>query len=354
MKQRSEKRASVATIGVDLGDRHSQFCVLEANGEVVETTKIPSTRAAFKKKFEGLAPCDVALETGTHANWVHDLLVDLGHTVAVANSRKLQAISANERKSDERDAELLARLARYDRTLLYPVAVRPKQLRQDMMVIRARAELVEVRTALVNSLRGLAKSAGHRLPSVSAASVHKLKVDASLEVALRPLMKSLESISAEIKKYDKLIEKLSVERYPQTSCLDQVKGVGPITALYFVLLIGDTGRFKNPRSVGAYTGLVPKRNQSGGRDPELRISKTGDRMGRTLLVQCAHYILGRFGPDSDLRRFGERLAARGGKNAKKRAVIATARKLGVLLFALLRSGKVYEPLRNSAKSSKAS
>jgi transposase len=351
-------KASVSTevsaIGVDLGDRRCQVCVLDREGAVVEEASIPTTWSAFERKFASMGRARIVIETGTHANWVHDLLVKIGHEVVVANARKVRAISANERKSDTLDARMLARLGRMDVALLSPVEVRPEQARLDLGLIRARAALVEVRTALVNSVRGLAKTAGQRLASCDAASLHKLPLDVSLEPALRPLFLSLEQISKQIAEYDKSIEALGRERYPQTKLLRQVKGVGPISALYFVLAIGDPKRFEDARDVGAYFGLVPRRDQSGGRDPQMRIAKTGDSMGRTLLVQCAHHILGPFGDDSDLRRFGERIAERGGKNSKKRAVVATARKLSVVLFALLRSGLVYEPLKNSAQSKASS
>lgn len=342
--------AALSTIGMDLGDQRSHVCQLDLDGSVVEQASVPTTRSALRRKFAGMPRCQVVIETGSHANWVHDLLVEVGHEVFVANARKVRAISQNQRKCDTVDAELLARIGRTDMKLLATVTVRPEQIRLDMAVLRARAALVEMRTALVNSVRGLSKSAGCKLPSCSSASLHKQTIDASMEPALRPLMKSLEQISATIAAYDKQIIELSKTRYPQTKLLLQVKGVGPLTALYFVLMIGDPMRFKNARSIGPYIGLVPGRDQSGKRDPQLRISKAGDRMGRTLLVQCAHHVLGHYGADSDLRRFGLRLAAHGGKTGKKRAVVATARKLAVLLLALLRSGEVYEPLRKSAKN----
>lgn len=337
-------------IGVDLGDRTSRVCVLDGGGVVVEEATIPTSRSSFARKFATLERARIVLETGTHANWVHDLLVKQGHEVIVANARKVRAISTNERKCDELDARMLARLGRVDPALLQPVTVRAEQQRLDLAVIRARATLVEARTQLVNSVRGLAKTCGERLASCSAASLHKQELNEALRPALLRLMKVLEQISKSIAEYDKQIVELCKTRYPQTLLLTQVKGVGELTALCFVLTIGDVTRFKDGRRVGAYFGMVPGRDQSGGSDPQLRISKTGDRMMRTLLVQCAHHILGHRGVDSDLRRFGEKLTGRGGKSAKKRAVVATARKLAVLLFALLRSGEVYEPLRNSAKS----
>lgn len=345
--------AVVSTIGVDLGDKQSRLCVVDRAGEIVEEGRIATTASAFTRRFKSLEPHRIVIETGTHANWVHDLLVSLGHEVVVANARKVRAISANERKCDERDARMLARLGRSDVRLLQPVDVRPAQMRTDLCRIRARDALVAARTMLVNSARGLAKSMGARLPSSSAAGLHRKALDPNVELALRPLMTTLEGVTACIKDCDKQLEKLAKTHYPQTALVRQIKGVGPITSLYFVLTIADHRRFKDPRAVGAYFGIVPRRDQSGGRDPQLSITKCGDEMGRRLLVQCAHYILGRFGTDSDLRRFGKRLAEQGGKGAKKRAVVATARKLAVLLFALLRKGEVYEPLRNSAKSQAA-
>lgn len=350
MKQDSVKVAWTTTIGVDLGDRRSRVCVMDREGEIVEEASIPTTASAFERKFGSVERSRIVVETGTHSNWVHDLAAKLGHEVIVANARKLRAISANERKSDVRDARILAELGRTSTRLLHPVQTRPEQIRFDLTVIRARATLVEARTKIVNSVRGLSKSAGHKLPSCSTESFHKQPLDESLRSALAPMMTLLAELTKTIATYDEQIEALCRTRYPQTALLTPVHGVGSLSALHFVLLIADPARFKDARAVGAYLGLVPRRDQSGGRDPELRISKTGDRLGRTLLVQSAHRILGQFGEDSDLRRFGLKLAARGGKTAKKRAVVATARKLAVLLFALLRSGAVYEPLRNSAKS----
>lgn len=342
--------AALGVIGVDLGDRRSQVCVLDAAGELLEESSVPTTASALERKFSGLPRTRVVLETGTHANWVHDLLVKTGHEVVVANARKLRAISSNERKCDRRDARILADLGRTNPRLLAPVAVRPEQVRRDLTLVRARAALVETRTALVNSIRGLAKSSGQRLPKCSAESLHKQEVGEPLRQVLAPMLASLEQLTLNIRLYDKRINELCRASRKQTKVLQQIAGVGPVTSLYFMLAIGDPARFRDARDVGAYLGLVPRRNQSGSRDPELRISKSGDRMLRTLLVQGAQYILGRWGPDTDLRRFGLKLAERGGKKAKRRAVVAVARKLAVLLFALLRSGEAYEPLRNSSNS----
>jgi len=156
-----------------------------------------------------------------------------------------------------------------------------------------------------------------------------------------------------IQEYDKKIEKLAREKYGHTALLRQVKGVGPITALAYVLTLENPKRFVKSRDVGPYLGLVPRQEDSGESQPQLGISKAGDTMVRKLLVGSAQYILGPFGPDTDLRRYGVRLCERGGKNAKKRAAVAVARKLAVLLHCLWVSGEVYEPLRHGMAATTA-
>ena len=168
-----------------------------------------------------------------------------------------------------------------------------------------------------------------------------------LQSALEPLLAAIESLSERIHEYSQQIEKIARESYPQVARLEQVKGVGTLIALTYLLTLEDPHRFRKSRDVGCYVGLQPGRRNSGKSEPQLHISKEGDPYLRTLLVQGAHHILGPFGADSDLRRWGLRLAERGGKNGKKRAVIATARKLAVLLHRLWVSGEAYEPLRNS-------
>jgi transposase len=168
--------------------------------------------------------------------------------------------------------------------------------------------------------------------------------------ALLPLVRLVEMLSRSIEDYDQRIETLAAEKYPQTERLRQVKGVGALTSLAYVLTLESPERFAQSRDVGPYLGLVPKQEDSGDNQPQLRISKAGDEMLRRLLVGSAQYILGPFGPDTDLRRYGLRLCERGGKNAKKRAAVAVARKLAVLLHRLWVSGEVYEPLRQTSSA----
>jgi transposase len=271
----------------------------------------------------------------------------------VANARKLRLIYSNKRKTDEIDAENLARLARVDPKLLYPLKHRGEDSQAHMALIRSRQALVGCRTQLVNHVRGAVKSFGGRLPKGPAVSFHNKAAEhipEALWPALGPILETIASLTERIRDYERQLETLSKERYPETDLLRQVEGVGTLTALTFVLTLEDPYRFEKSRSVGAYLGLVPARDQSGDRAPQRRISKEGDEMLRRLLVSSAHYILGPFGSDSDLRRHGEKIASRGGKNAKKRAVVAVARKLAVLLHSLWISAEVYEPLRNTRRS----
>ena len=344
------------TIGVDLGDRWSFYCVLEEAGQIILEQKVPTTPEAMKQTFSRIPHSRMALETGTHSPWVSRLLTELGHEVIVAHAQKVQLITKSNRKDDRHDARTLARLARIDPELLGPIRHRSVQAQIHLTVIRARAELVSARTALVNAARGLVKSYGQRLPKCGTQQVGRelaAALSTELREVLEPLLKEIESLNERIKEYDERMEKIAKEVYPEVSLLKQVKGVGTQIALTYVLTIEDPHRFLKSREVGCFLGLKPGRRNSGESEPQKRISKEGDRYLRTMMVQGAHYILGPFGADSDLRRWGLKLAERGGKNAKKRAVVAVARKLAVLLHRLWVSGEVYEPLRNSQKAMRA-
>src|SRR6266478_5201496 len=330
------------TIGLDLGDLWSFYCVRDEAGQVVLERKLPTTPEAMKQTFGKIPRSLMALETGTHSPWVSRLLTELGREVIVAHAQKVQLITKSSRKDDPE--------------LLGPVRHRSVQAQIHLTVIRARAELVSARTALVNGARGLAKSYGERLPKCGTEQVSRelaAKLSAELREVLEPLLNEIESLNERIKEYDARMEKIAKESYPQVALLKQVKGVGTQIALTYVLTLADPHRFAKSREVGCFLGLKPGRRDSGQSQPQMHISKEGDRYLRTMMVQGAHYILGPFGADSDLRRWGLRLAERGGKNAKKRAVVAVARKLAVLLHRLWVSGEVYEPLRNSQKAMRA-
>jgi transposase len=344
------------TAGLDLGDKYSYLCLIDQeSGEVVEEGRLRTTPEALRRRFASeQPPMCIAIEAGTHSPWVSRVLEECAHEVLVANARKLRLIYANKRKTDEVDAENLARLARLDPKLLYPLKHRGEDSQAHMALIRSRQVLVGARTQLVNHVRGAVKSFGARLPKCPARSFHKRApghIPEALLPALGPVLETIGSLTQRIRDYERQLEAIAKERYPQeTELLRQVEGVGPLTALTFVLTLEDSYRFEKSRSVGAYLGFVPASDKSGDRDPQKRISKEGDEMLRKLLVGSAHYILGPFGGDSDLRRHGEKIASRGGKNAKKRAAVAVARKLAVLLHRLWVTGEVYDPLYNAHRS----
>ena len=303
------------TIGLDLGDKYSEACVVDGSGEVLETFRVRTTQAALDRALSRFESARVVLEVGTNSPWVSRLVARHGHEVVVANPRRVRLIAENDSKSDRFDAELLARLGRLDPSLL-----------------------------------------STRLPGSSAEAFPRRVrgvVPDDFFPGLGTLLAMIEQLTAEVRAMDREVERLCRERYPETEILRQVKGVGPITALCFVLTLEDPNRFRSSRSVGAYLGLRPRQRDSGDLRPQLRITKAGDALLRRLLVTAAHYILGPFGPDTELRRFGLRLAERGGKSAKKRAVVAVARRLAVLLHRLWVTGEVYQPLGYAASHAEA-
>jgi transposase len=350
VKQNKNISEEKLTIGFDLGDRSSWYCVLDEAGSVLLEQRVSTTPKAMKEVFGAMPRCRIALETGMHSPWVSRLLSELGHEVIVAHARNVRLIGESRKKDDRIDARTLARLARIDPQLLCPVRHRSAKAQADLTVIRARAGLVRARTALVNTARGLAKSYGERLRGCNVRNMNREKAEGlspELQRALEPLLAGIESLSERLVEYNERIEELAEQSYPQVTLLKQIKGVGTLIALTFLLTLEDPHRFRKSRDVGCYLGLQPGRRNSGQSEPQMHISKEGDPYLRPLLVQGAQHILGPFGVDSDLRRWGLKLAQRGGRNGKKRAIIATARKLAVLLHRLWVSGEVYEPLRNS-------
>src|SRR6202140_4149628 len=346
VKQSKNISGKKLTIGLDLGDRSSWYCVLDEAGEVLLEQKLTTTPKAMREVFGTMPRCRIALETGMHSPWVSRLLSELGHQVIVAHARNVRLIGESRKKDDRLDARTLARI---DPQLLSPVKHRSAKAQADLTVIRARAGLVRARTALVNTARGLAKSYGERRRGCNVRNMNPEKAAAlspELRTALEPLLAGIESLSERIRECHEGIERLAQESYPQVAQLKQVKGVGTLIALTFLLTLEDAHRFRQSRDVGCYLGLQPGRRNSGQSESPMHISKEGDPYLRTLLVQGAHHILGPFGVDSDLRRWGLKLAEHGGKSGKKRAIIAVARKLAVLLHHLWVSGEVYEPLRH--------
>src|SRR5512141_1232236 len=279
------------TIGLDLGDRNSWYCVLDEVGQIQVEQRVRTNAAALREVFGEMPHSRIALEIGTHSPWISRLLHGLGHEVIVANARKVRLIGESRKKDDRLDAQTLARLARIDPELLCPVKHRSAQAQADLTMIRARAGLVRARTGLVNAARSLAKSYGERLRGCNVRNLNPEKAEGlspELQRALQPLLAAIEELSERICEYNDRIETLAQQSYPQVAQLKQVKGVGTLIVLTFLLTLEDPHRFRKSRDVGCYLGLQPGRRNSGQSQPQLHISKEGDPYLRTLLVQGAH------------------------------------------------------------------
>lgn len=339
------KKRNAVFVGCDLGDKFSEICVLDPMGAVLERVRVHTTRSGLSKAVVNYAPSVVVIEVGAHSRWVEELFRSLGHRVVVANPRQVRLIWKRRLKTDRSDAMLLARLGRVDITLLAPVQQRGRDAQLDLVALRSRDVLVRSRTRLINHVRGVLKQFGLRVRTCGSSSFAKhASVIAPMELmpALRPVFRSLQELNEQIAVHDRQIDELAAASL-EARHLMQVTGVGALTALAFRLTIDDPHRFKRSRLVGAFLGLTPAKDQSGESDPEKHISKAGNPFLRRLLVQSAQHILGPHGPDCDLRTWGKRLAARGGKAATKRAIVAVARKLAVLLHRLWVTGEDYEP-----------
>lgn len=346
--------SSTAFIGIDLGDKKHAVCVLGADGRIIKERFIINSRCSLERLSGEYPGAVMVMEVGSHSPWTSRFLEALGHRVLVANPRKTRAIWKNERKDDRKDARMLARLARADESLLHPIRHGTEEHQKDLLQIKLRDNLVRQRVDVISAVRFTLKSLGiaTRSPNTNCFVKYARKVlgEGHPEVLalVNPSLAVVESMTEQIRALDKAIEALACDEYPESEFLTQVTGVGTITSLTFVLTIGDPTRFRRSRDVAAYLGLVPRRDQSGDSDPQLRITKAGDAYLRRLLVSAAQYILGPFGPDCRLKRKGLALAERGGPQAKKKAVVAVARKLAVMLLVLWRDEKIYRPKMRTA------
>src|SRR2546427_3744292 len=262
-------------VGIDLGDKKSRVCILDEGGEIGLITK-------------------------------------------------------NNAKSDKRDARTLAQLLRADARLLSPIDHRAENLQMDLTVIRMRDNLIATRTRLVTSVRGVVKATGGRLPRGETTSFPQQVRDLipePLRPAVAPVLEVIDGLNEAAYEYDCLLEHWAGTRYEESSRLTQVKGVGTLTALTFLLTVGDKERFSRTRDIGPFVGLRPRLGQSGDNEPELRITKAGDGLLRKTLVEWAEDMVGPFGQDSDLRRVGGRLieGGHGRKGGRQRVVVGSGR-----------------------------
>jgi len=335
------------TVGLDVGDREASAAMVNAKGKVMEEVRLKVTEPALRAYFSRKPRCRVVMEAGTHSPWVKRLLVSLRHEVMVLNPHRVRLIAESRQKTDRIDALTLAELGRIGTHLAQNVAHRDEQTQLDLALLRSRAIAVQTRTKLINHIRSSVKTAGGRIGKCRAETFHRRAqqdIPETLQDALLPLVLQVADLSHHVQAYDRKIAELIAARYPEALRLMQVPGVGPVTALTFVLTLEWPGRFRKNRQVGKYLGLAPGIRQSGRRRQFLGITREGDRELRRLMLQASHSILVHASADGDLRRWA---LAKGAANkvAKKKAAVALARKLAVLMLALWRSGEEYRPFR---------
>jgi transposase len=336
-----------AIVGIDLGDKRSSYCVLDAHGADLGDGAVSTSAEAMRLVFAGKGRMRIVIECGTHSPWVSRLLQELGHEVIVANPRRLRLIAESNCKNDKADARTLATVAQAAPGLLKQIHHRSERVQLDLATIKARDTAVQARSRMVAAIRGIVKSTGGRLTVCSTGAFAKKAFGScpgTLRDALSPLLRVIEQLTAEIRQYDRVIERKMQSEYAEAAPILSIPGVGPLTALTFVLLLdNDPSRFSKSRDLGCYFGLQPKQQDSGKYVSQLGITKAGDQLMRKLAVQCSHFMLGRFGRDSALRRWGLALCLRGGGNAKKRAVVAVARKLLILMHRLWKTQTTFVP-----------
>ena len=348
-KMNNNRKEVKVTVGVDVGDKYSVYEMIDESGEILDRGKFPTTKTGVNGKFRSMKPCRVVIETGTHSPWMSREIEQYGHEVIIANSRKVALINQNTKKNDKEDADILCQLGQFNVKLLHPVEHRSEKAQKDLTVVRSRDVLVRARSQMVVHVRGVVKSTGSRIPGISPEAFDERVLEhipEGLKRALEPVLKTIGEINRQLREIDKKVEHMCKNDYPETERLRQIKGIGALTALTFMLTIENPWRFKKNRSVGQYLGLAPRLDDSGEQQSQLGINKAGDQLMRRLLVNCACYIMGPFGEESDLRRWALKLSERGGKNSRKRARIALARKLSVVLLTLWKTGDAYIPLRH--------
>ena len=334
------------TIGMDLGNRKHTVCAINGAGELLWRTEVINTPEALKPFFEENAGATVAMETGLCCRWISALAKRCGCEVLVGNARKLAPIWQSMQKSDENDAFMIAKLARFDRGLFHPVSLRDDERHEMVQILELREVAVSQRTQAVNSIRGLCKAMGVFIPDCDATRFHKVAKDAiprDLSWKFLPMLRQLKETAETIRQYDAMLKRYASGHFGEEVALaSSIPGIGPVTSCAFVALVGDAKRFGKARDAGVYFGLTPARDQSGDRDAPKRVTKAGSKMMRRLLVTAANYVMRTSSPDTAIKRHGMRICARGGKIAKRKAKVAIARKLAVVMLAMLRSGRPYE------------
>jgi transposase len=341
-------------IGIDIGDKKNFVCILNNKGEILFRKEILNNKEQMEEYFESIEKASIVFEVGSHSPWISRLLVAIGHDVFICNPRRLATVSQNLKKSDEEDCLILAQLLLTGKHLLKQVRHANEDKMRDFLLIKSRRALIKCRTILINTARGIVKSFGERIsPNLSADAFHKYAGDTLKKETLEKIKDLIEVIgktTEQILKYEKNIDAIIKKKYPTAQLLQSINGVGPLTSLAFVLTIDDPKKFAKSRSVGAFLGLVPRRDQSGNNDKQLPITKAGSKLLRSLLINCANYILSSKGEDNQIKRFGLKIKGDGtSKSRNNKAKVAVARKLSVIMHQLWVSNKPFGSILGKKK-----
>jgi len=331
--------------GMDLHQWHTDVCVLGDDGVVQERARFLTNRERLERFFRGRKPMRVVMEAGGSSPWVARLVESCGHEVLVCNPRNVRVIAESTLKTDERDAETLARLARLDEGVLGSVRPRSEEAQQLRNELKVRGALVETRTKLINTTRGILRAMGYVVHGGSSRKftgrVRQMELPDELARTVMPLLSQIDSVSEEIGRCEEKLQE-RVKEMPEVRLLEEIPGVGPIVALYFVASVDDPDRYLSPRNVASFFGLRPVMRSSGKRSYYGRITRHGDPEMRRLLIQAAHALM-RSNTRCRLQDWARDLEARKGK---AKAMVALARKLAVLMVRLWRAGEVFEPYPN--------
>ncbi|MDE3135617.1 MAG: IS110 family transposase [Acidobacteriota bacterium] len=323
-------------IGCDLHTRYQQLAAMNtATGETIER-RLGHEGEQVRRFYAALeAPVRVGIEATGAVGWFEQLLGELGHELWVGNAGAIRAAAPRRQKTDVRDARLLLELLTEDRfPRIWLASLEERDVRQ---LLTHRAKLVGMRTAVCNQLQALALGQGLRLGQrlwsrAGRSALEQLALGERAAARRRDLLTLLEPLDARIKELDAEVE-VEARRRPDAVRLMEQSGVGPVTALAFVLVVGPVDRFRSSRQLASYLGLIPSEDSSAGRQRLGHISKQGNVMLRWLLVEAGHTAARR---DPELHRVYTRLKHRRGANIAK---VAVARKLAVRLYWILRSSQ---------------
>ena len=354
MKKSSETLAGMGTkdsdirVAIDLSDRQSRWEARDLSTGEVRTGVVQMTPAGLERCFAAAEHCTVVMEAGTHSHWLCAQLRKMGHRAEVLPADGLREGSGKKRRrNDAKDAaSLLEHAVDIERPRVKKLWQRPDEYQRDLALMRMRNAMVEARAGLVSTVRGTVKQFGERVSKCDVeyfAGRARGELSAGMLALVEPVLGQIEELNKVVAQYDEQV-RAYLARRPEAARLLAVPGVGDVTVGAFLAYVGEASRFAHSRDVAAYIGLVPDQDQSGEHDPQLRITKSGDRMVRRNFLECARGIMGPFGKDSALRRWALALAGDGrNKIRNNKAAVALARKLAVLLHRLWVSGQAYDP-----------